>query len=397
MRVSGSTVSELNYDPTSEAIGYNPHPLFKRLREEAPLYYNEEHDFYAISRFDDVERTHIDKDTYISSRGVTLSLLKANIEFPPGTVIFEDPPTHTIHRGLLSRMFTPRKVSALEPKIRELCAELLDPLVGTGRFDFATNLGTIMPTKVVGMLIGIPEEHTESVRDFYDGHRNDQSNETHAEVFDGAIFADYIDWRIDHPSDDVMTQLLYAEFEDETGTRRKLTREEVLAYVNIVAAAGNDTTRRLISWTGKVLAEHPDQLAMLVADRSLVTTAIEEVLRFEPPPLQNCRYVARDVEWYGQTVPAGSALAMLVPAANRDPEHFDDPDRFDVTRAPGTIFTFGFGAHYCIGQALARLQGRIALEEVLARFTEWEVDWDNAKFVFDGDLRGWDSLPVFTS
>jgi len=388
-------VSELIYDPYSEEVAYNPHPLFRRLRNEAPLYHNEEQDFYALSRFDDVERVHLDKDTYISSRGVTLSLLKANVEFPPGTVIFEDPPAHTIHRSLLSRMFTPKKVSALEPQIRSLCAELLDPLVGRGGFDFASDLGAVMPTKVVGMLIGIPDEASESVRDHFDAFRKDRS-ETHMEVFDGAIFAEYIDWRIDHPSDDVMTQLLYAEFEDETGIRRRLTREELLAYVNIVAAAGNDTTRRLISWTGKVLAEHPDQLRMLVEDRTLAPNAIEEVLRFEPPPLQNCRYVARDCEWYGRTVPAGSALAMLVPSANRDERHIDDPDRFDVTRRPGQIFTFGFGAHYCLGQALARLQGRIALEEVLARFPEWEVDWDNAKFVCDGDLRGWDALPVLT-
>jgi cytochrome P450 len=390
-------VSELDYDPTSEAIAYDPHALFRRLRDEAPLYYNEAHDFYALSRHADVERAHIDKETYISSRGVTLSLLKANVEFPPGTVIFEDPPTHTIHRALLSRMFTPRKISALEPQIRQLCADLLDPLVGSGRFDFAKDLGAIMPTKVVGMLIGIPEERSESVRDHFDSFRQDRSGEMHMEVFDGEIFAEYLDWRIEHPADDVMTQLLRAEFEDEHGTMRRLTREELLAYVNIVAAAGNDTTRRLISWTGKVLAEHPDQRRLLVDDGSLVPNAIEEVLRFEPPPLQNCRYVARDVEWYGQTVPAGSTLAMLVPAANRDDRRIDEPDRFDVTRQPGTIFTFGFGAHYCLGQALARLQGRIALEEVLARFPEWDVDWDNAKFVFDGDLRGWDSLPVFTS
>jgi cytochrome P450 len=389
-------VSDLKFDPMSEEIGYNPHPLFREMRERAPLYYNEEHDFYALSRHEDVEHVHLDKDTYISSRGVTLSLLKANVVFPPGTVIFEDPPTHTIHRALLSRMFTPRKVSALEPQIRSLCAELLDPLVGSGHFDFATDLGAVMPTKVVGMLIGIPEEQTESVRDHFDAMRRDRPHD-HDGVFDGAIFADYIDWRIEHPSDDVMTQLLYAEFEDEAGVRRRLTREEVLAYVNIVAAAGNDTTRRLISWTGKVLAEHPDQRRMLVEDRTLAPKAIEEVLRFEPPPLMNCRYVARDSEWYGQTVPEGSTLAMLVPSANRDERRFEDPDRFDVHRKPGQIFTFGFGIHYCLGQALARLQGRIALEEVLARFPEWEVDWDNAKFVFDGDLRGWDSLPVFTS
>lgn len=389
-------MTDLVYDPSSEAVAYNPHALFRRLRDEAPLYYNEERDFYALSRFDDVERAHVDRETFISSRGVTLDLLKADIEFPPGTVIFEDPPTHTIHRALLSRMFTTRKVAALEPKIRSLCAELLDPLVGTGHFDFATDLGAIMPTKVVGMLIGIPDERSESVRDHFDSFRRGEQEDRHA-VFDGEIFGEYIDWRVDHPSDDVMSQLLFTEFTDENGERRTLTREEVLAYVNIVAAAGNDTTRRLISWAGKVLAEHPDQRRMLVEDRSLIPNAIEEILRFEPPPLQSCRYVAKDTEWYGQTVPAGSAMALLVASANRDERHIDDPDRFDVQRTPGQIFTFGFGAHYCIGQALARLQGQLALDEVLQRFPEWDVDWDNAKFVFDGDLRGWDSLPVSTN
>lgn len=394
--MSSTTVSDLNYDPSSEEIAYDPHALFRRMRDEAPLYYSEEHDFYALSRFDDVERAHVDRETFISGRGVTLDLLKANVEFPPGTVIMEDPPTHTIHRSLLSRMFTARKVASLEPLIRGVCTELLDPLVGTGRLDFAADLGAIMPTRVVGMLIGIPDDKSESVRDHFDAFRKDKS-ETRHDVFDGAIFAEYIDWRAKNPSDDVISQLLGAEFEDETGVRRKLSREELLAYVNIVAAAGNDTTRRLISWTGKVLAEHPDQRRLLVDDPSLVPNCIEEVLRFEPPPLQSCRYVARDTEWYGRTVPEGSHMALLVASANRDERRIEDPDRFDVTRKPGSIFTFGFGAHYCLGQALARLQGRIALEEVLARFPEWEVDRENARFVFDGDLRGWDSLPVFTS
>jgi cytochrome P450 len=385
----------LNYDPYSEEIGYDPHALFRRMRDEAPLYFNEEHEFYALSRFEDVERAHVDRETFISSRGVTLDLLKAGVEFPPGTLIFEDPPTHTIHRSLLSRMFTPRKVSALEPQIRSMCAELLDPLVGTGRFDFASDLGAVMPTRVVGMLIGIPDDKSESVRDHFDANRRERP-ENREDVFSGEIFAEYIDWRAENPSNDVITQLLNAEFEDETGTTRRLNREELLAYVNIVAAAGNDTTRRLISFTGKVLAEHPDQRKLLVDDPTLVPNAIEEVLRFEPPPLQSCRYAARDSEWYGETIPAGSIVSLLVASANRDERRIADPDRFDVHRKPGQIFTFGFGAHYCIGQALARLQGRIALEEVLARWPAWEIDWDNAKFVYDGDLRGWDSLPVVT-
>jgi cytochrome P450 len=290
-------------------------------------------------------------------------------------------------------MFTTRKVAALEPMIRALCAELLDPLVETGGFDFATDLGAIMPTRVVGMLIGIPDDvHSEAVRDHFDRLRKDR--EATVATFDGEIFAEYLDWRAEHPSDDVITLLLNAEFEDHTGARRRLAREELLAYVNIVAAAGNDTTRRLISWTGKVLSDHPDQLDEVAADPGLVPNVIEEVLRFEPPPIAACRYVAHDTEWHGQTVPAGSHMSLLVASANRDERRIDDPDRFDIHRTPGQIFTFGFGAHYCLGQALARLQARIALEEVLARFPRWEVDLDAAEFVFDGDLRGWDSLPA---
>jgi cytochrome P450 len=392
--VSSATASDLSYDPFSMETGYDPHALFRRLRDEAPLYYNPDLDFYALSRFDDIERAHIDTDSFISRKGATLSLLKADVEFPPGTVIFEDPPTHTVHRRLLSRMFTTRKVAGLEPMIRGLCAELLDPLVGGDRFDFAADLGTIMPTRVVGMLIGIPDDRSEAIRDHFDAMRHDPgASDVHA-TFDGAIFAEYIDWRAANPSDDVISQLLQAEFDDENGNRTKLTRDELLAYVNIVAAAGNDTTRRLISWTGKVLAEHPDQRKLLVDDPGLADGCIEEMLRFEPPPLQACRYAAKDTEWYGETVPAGSHVALLTASANRDERKIADPDRFDITRKPGQIFTFGFGAHYCLGQALARLQARIAIEEVVARWPEWEVDYDNAKFVFDGDLRGWDSLPV---
>lgn len=280
---AGTEATEpLVYDPYSRETGYDPHALFRRMRDEAPLYYSEELDFWALSRFDDVERAHVDRATFTSSRGATLSLLKAGIEFPPGTVIFEDPPVHTIHRALLSRMFTPKKVSGLEPKIRELCAELLDPLVGAGRLDFARDLGAVMPTRVVGMLIGIPDEDSEAVRDHFDAFRKgDAERDAHA-VFDGEIFAEYLDWRAANPSDDVISQLQAAEFEDEHGVRRHLTREELLAYVNIVAAAGNDTTRRLISYTGKVLADHPDQRQLVVDDPGLVTGAIEEVLRYEP-------------------------------------------------------------------------------------------------------------------
>ena len=395
-----TSASDVYYDPYDVGINADPYPVFRRLREEAPLYYNEVHDFYAVSRFDDVEQGLVDRETYISGRGGIIELIKANIEMPSGVLIFEDPPMHTVHRWLLSRVFTPRKMNALEPKIRELCAASLDPLVGAGRFDFVADLGAQMPMRVIGMLLGIPEQDQEAIRDHVDASLRTKAGEpmrySEDEFASGAMFADYIDWRAEHPSDDLMTELLNAEFVDETGTTRRLTREEILTYVNVIAGAGNETTTRLIGWAGTVLADHPDQRRELVADPSLIPNAIEELLRYEPPAPHVARYVARDVEHYGRTVPEGSVMVFLVGSANRDDRRYADGDRFDIHRTVGQHLTFGYGIHYCLGAALARLEGRVALEEVLKRFPEWDVDRDNARLSPTSTVRGWETLPAFT-
>jgi cytochrome P450 len=291
-------------------------------------------------------------------------------------------------------MFTPRRVSSIEPDIRDLCARLLDPLVDEGRFDFVADIGSQVPMRVVGMLLGIPEADQESVRDHFGRGRSDGAER---DSLSGEIFAEYIDWRVEHPSDDIMTILLNAEFLDEHGEMKRLTRDELLAYVNIIAAAGNETTRTLIGWAGKLLAEHPDQRKVLVDDPSLLPGAIEEILRCEPNTLQNCRYVDRDVELLDVKLPEGSFMVTLTPSANRDESRFSDPDRFDVRRTNVHHLSFGFGAHYCLGQALARLEGRIVLEEVLKRIPEWDVDLDSATFMYHADSRGFDSLPAVIS
>jgi cytochrome P450 len=374
--------------------------VFRRLSEEAPLYYNPQYDFYAVSRYEDVERVLADRDTFISGRGGILEMIKANVPIPPGVFIFEDPPLHTIHRGLLTRVFTPKKMAALEPMIRELCARALDPLVERGEFDFIADLGGQMPMRVIGMLLGIPEEDQQAVRARADAalrtERGKPQDYGEHHNFTGEGFEDYIDWRAKHPSDDLMTELLNAEFVDETGSTRRLTREEVLIFVNILASAGNETTSRLIGWTGKTLAEHPDQRRMIYEDRSLVPQAIEEVLRFEPPAPHIGRYVARDVELHGRTVPEGSVIIVLPAAANRDPRKFADGDRFDILRERAPHLTFGHGFHVCLGNALARVEGRVALDELLNRFPEWDVDLENANLSSTSTVRGWETLPAFT-
>ncbi len=386
---------DLAYDPSDRDTIRNPHPLYRRMRDEAPIYYSEAHDFYAVSRFDDVEHVLVNRDTFISRRGVTLSMLRSGIEIPPGTLIFEDPPTHGIHRALLSRMFTPRRVSTLETEIRRLCADLLDPSVGADGFDFVADLGAIVPMRVIGMLLGIPTEDQETVRDFFAAGR-ERPEGSDVKMLTGAIFGDYIDFRAQNPSDDIMTQLLHTEFEDETGTLRCLTRDELLAYVNIIAAAGNETTKILIGWTGQLLSDFPDQRRLLVDDPGLIPQAIEEILRLEPNTLHNCRYVAADVELHGRVVPAGSIMVTITPSANRDERRFTDPDRLDVNRGSTAHLSFGFGPHYCLGQALARLEGRVVLDEVLRRFPDWEADTDAAEFSYHDDNRGYLTLPVHT-
>ena len=399
--MSAAGTTDLYYDPYDFEIDADPYPIWKRLREEQPLYYNERYDFYALSRFADVERALVDWRTYSSAHGTLLEIMKSGMEIPAGSIIFEDPPNHDLHRGLLSRVFTPRKMNAIEPKVREFCARSLDPLVGTGGFDFIRDLGAQMPMRTIGMLLGIPEQDQEALRDkIDDGLRLEEGTMPEFDLSHAAnqagVFADYLDWRVKNPSDDLMTELLQAEYDDIEGVRGRLTREEVLNYLNLIAAAGNETTTRLIGWTGKVLADHPDQRRAIVEDRSLVPNAIEELLRYEPPSPVQGRLVTRDVEHYGQVVPAGSAMLLLNAAGNRDDRKFPDGDSFDVYRSIDHHLSFGYGLHFCLGAALARLEGRVALDEVLQRFPEWEIDADNAVQARTSTVRGWEKLPVVT-
>ncbi len=397
--MSITETSPVYFDPYKPEIAVNPYEIYRRLREEAPLYYNEDHDFYAVSRFQDVERGLQDRETYSSGRGNILELIKANAEFPSGVLIFEDPPLHTFHRGFLARIFTPKRMAPLESKIREFCVQCLDPLVGSEGFDFIGNLGAQMPMRVIGMLLGIPEQDLQAVRERADAALRTEAGkpmEVNQSNYAGESFEEYVEWRVKHPSDDVMTEMLNAEFKDEKGVNRKLTREELLVMINVLAAAGNETTNRLIGWTGKLLAEHPDQRRLLVQDPSLIPTAIEEILRLEPSGPFAARYVTRDVEFYGKKVPQGSVMMFMIGAANRDEKRFRDGDRFEVNRPRFQHLTFGYGIHTCVGAVLARLEGRVALEEILKRFQDWEIDYSNAVMSTTSSVRGWDALPVFT-
>ncbi len=394
-----STDSDVHFDPYDVGLIADPYPMFVRLRDEAPLYYNAEYDFFAVSRYADVNKALVDHATFSSARGAILELIKANLEIPSGMLIFEDPPIHDVHRKLLSRMFTPRRIAALEPMIRQFCAQLLDPLVGSGRFDFVADLGAQMPMKVISSLLGIPDDDQEYIRDRGNAQLRTEAGKPMSAAEHGLSvgeqFEAYIDWRAEHPSDDIMTELLNVEFVDETGTQRRLTREEILVYLNVVAGAGNETTTRLIGWAGKVLAEHPGQRRDLARNPQLIPQAIEELLRYEPPAPHVSRYVTREVTLHDHTVPEGSVMMMLIGAACRDERQFGpDAGDFNIHRSVRPHLTFSVGTHFCLGSALARLEGRVALEEILKRFPEWEVDLTRAQLSPTSTVRGWESMPA---
>jgi cytochrome P450 len=393
-----TTGRDVYYDPYDAAINADPYPTFARLRDEAPVYYNERFDFWALSRHADVDKALVNWEVFSNSRGDILELVQSGMDLPPGVVLFEDPPLHSMHRGLMSRVFTPRRMAELEEQVRAFCVRCLDPLIGSDGFDIVAELGAVMPMRVIGMLLGIPEADQTAVRDRSDAFLRTKSGEPmtvkQESIANGEMFAEYVEWRSKHPSDDLMTALLNAEFEDEDGNLRTLTRPEVLTYTQVLAGAGNETTGRLIGWLAKVLAEHPDQRRELVADRSLIPNTIDETLRFEPTGPHIARYVMRDVEYYGTTVPAGSAMLLLVGAANRDERRYEDADVFDIHRENGQHLTFGFGLHYCLGANLARLEGRVALDELLNRFPTWDVDYDGIRLAPTSTVRGWESMPI---
>ncbi len=391
------------YDPYDFEIDADPHSVWKRLRDQCPLYYNEKHDFWALSRWDDVEAGLKDHTRLISGRGTVLELIKSGVDMIPGMILFDDPPRHGVYRSLLARVFTPKRMNDIEPQVRRFCADALDALEGAESFDVIESIGAPMPMRVIGMLLGIPESDQQAIRDQIDSGLRLESGEmpvadaveTMENVAAEGNYGEYIDWRMENPSDDVMTQLIQAEFEDHTGVVRRLTREEILGYIGLLSGAGNETTTKLVGWTMLTLGQHPDQRREVAADPGLIPNTIEESLRYEAPSPVQARYVNEDVEYYGTTVPAGSAILLLNGSANRDHRKWGETaDDFDIHRNIDHHLSFGYGLHFCLGAALARLEGRVALDEMLKRFGDWTVDLDRSERAHTSTVRGWDKLTL---
>jgi cytochrome P450 len=316
-------------------------------------------------------------------------------------MIFLDPPEHTRLRALVSRAFTPRRVSILEGRIRELCAQFLEPWAQGEPFDFVQDFGARLPAMVIATLLGVPAADQPRVRELIDtifhidadkGMINDVSLAAQIELHEYLLGA--LEARAASPRDDMLTDLLDAEITDAEGTTRRLTLEESANFGNLLISAGTETVARLLGWAGVLLAEHPEQRAVLSADPGLIPNAVEELLRYEAPSPVQGRWLTRDLELHGTAIPADSKVLLLTGSAGRDERKYEHADRFDVRRHFDHHVSFGYGIHFCLGASLARLEGRVALEEVLARHDGWSVDHANAVRLHTSTVRGWSQVPV---
>ncbi len=387
------------WDPYNHAQRITPYDTWRRMRDEAPVYHNEKYRFYALSRFDDVLSASLDTATFSSAHGITLDGIPMEVPIP--MMIMMDPPQHDVLRKVVSRAYTPKRVAALEARIRELCAQYLDPFVGAGGMDYVRDFGMRLPVMVISSLLGFPEEDHDQLREWSDtmlhreeGHEGFTPEQQELLIGVSTYYLKILGMRKDDPQDDMISALAQVDFEDLDGTRRTLTDMEILGMISLISNAGNETVARLLGWASVTLARNPEARAELTRDPALVPGAVEELLRYDAPsPIQG-RYTLRDIEMHGTTIPQHSIVALLTGSAGRDERQFADPDRFDIHRPNERHLSFGYGAHFCLGAALARLEGRVAIAETLARFPEWTVDEERVEYVATNTVRGPASSPI---
>jgi cytochrome P450 len=383
----------MRYNPYAYEIHEDPYPTYRWLRDEAPCYRDEELGFWALSRFQDVWDATLDWQTFSSSAGPLLEGPGDGTQF---SIIGIDPPLHTRMRNLVSRGFTPRRIAQLEDLGRQLAVGYLDPLVGKGGCDIVEVLGAKLPMDMICELVGVPGPDRDRVREWSNLFlfREPDRPEMPAIALDaaGKLFQYWVDLLAERKRrrrDDLMSLLIDAEVD---GAR--LSDDEIVSFINLLAAAGNETTTKLIGNAVVQLARHPDQRAALVRDPSLIPGAIEEALRYEAPSQYQGRIALRDSTWYGRTIPAGARVALVTGAACRDEREFPDPDCFDLLRRPEREIYFGYGHHVCLGKSLARMESRIALEEILARFPDYTLVPGGLIRTHQAHVRGYHGVKI---
>ncbi|HKR90270.1 MAG TPA: cytochrome P450 [Phenylobacterium sp.] len=384
----------IDFDPYSIEFANNPYPLYRQLRDEAPVFYHEGLDFYALSRYADVVAAHQDHDTFSSSSGPTIEKMEDQM-----LLITKDNPEHRFHKALVTKVFTRDRMNNMESFVRGLCVDLLEKAAANDEFDFVNDFAVELPLTVISELIGIPEEFRRDIHNFANitllRGDVDPAKLMQAQAAAHDTYMELIRHRRAHPRDnDVITLMMNAELEDDQGVVRRLTDEEMAARFMELALAGHETVAKAIPNGATALQLFPDQRAKLLGDRALIPNAVEEILRYEPPSQLQGRITTRDVEVHGVMIPKGVKTMLLTGAATRDERRFENPDAFDVTRDNDVVaIYFGYGIHRCLGIHLARLEIRVGLEELLSRFPQYEVFPERGARKVLTNVRGFASLP----
>jgi cytochrome P450 len=386
----------VEYNPFSRETAHNPFPVYQQLRDEAPVYHNEEVGFWALSRYADVVAAHLDTDAFSSAHGVTIE----GYDQGSPLLITKDPPEHAAHRKIAARMFTPRRISMLEPFVRATAADLLDRVRDQDRFDLVGDFSFRLPLDVISELIGIPADRRAEVHELSDRLAardedmlgSDDVIQAMADLL--SLFTELVRDRRRNPGEDVITMLMNTEVEDDEGGPRSLGDDELATRFMELAFAGHETVAKLIPNGVIALSWYPDQRRELVADPALIPNAVEEMLRWDPPSHYQGRWTLREVELHGLVIPEDVRVILITGAAGHDERKYPDPELFDIRRDVDRHVSFGLGRHLCLGASLARLETRVAFEELLKRFPDFSFDETGVERHYSGNVRGLASLPL---
>ena len=394
-----TATADFVYNPFEFATQHNPYPVYRRMRDDAPVYHNPDLGFYALSRHADVLAAHKDPTTFISSQGVTLEGGEKGQEL----LITKDPPDHEWHRKVVSRVFTPRRVNDLEPFMRDYCGQLLDRFRDDPGFDVVESFSIQLPLEVIGELLGIPPDKRQEVHHLADAMfvRGDEvlvSDDAATAMLNlGLLLYDVVVERRKNLGDDVISLLIRSEVSDDDGNSSFLTDEQLASRILELAFAGHETVARLIANGVVALSWYPDQRRELAADPDLLPNAVEEMLRWDAPSHYQGRWTSRAVTLHGVTIPADQRVILVTGAANHDERVYEEPELFDLHRSMDGTVSFGYGIHFCLGAALARLETRVAFGEFLARYPDYELDESGIELMRSSNVRGLAKLPILVT
>jgi cytochrome P450 len=392
----------MEFNPYSADFFDDPYETYRWLRDEAPVYHNERYRFWALSRFDDVVAAHRDWKRFSSAHGVTIDQMTDPDNSMGGTsIIMMDPPEHDRMRKLVSRAFTPRAIAGIEPIVNEVITEYLTPLEGAREFDLVADFSAPFPVEIISRILGVPKQDRQQIRHWTDDmlHREaDDPKPTEKGMAAGldqvVYFLDLCKAKRAEPGDDMITKLTEVEVELEDGSMAQLTDEEIAGFATLLAAAGSETVTKQVGNGVVLFARNPTEWKKLLADPTKAHGAVEEVLRYWAPSQYQGRYTEEPVTMHDVTIPAGEAVILVTGAANRDERHFKDPDRFDIDREIDLAIGLGHGIHACLGAALARLESRVAFEEIAKRWPEFEIDEGGLRRVNMSNVAGFSNVPV---